>query len=81
MPYYQTEGGSEAVHAHWLTVRRDILPLAQSNGKKMDAVDAYAEVVHAEATMRVQVEGDGEGIAWGADLDAIGARNAKDKDP
>ncbi|KAF8511443.1 Mo25-like-domain-containing protein [Gautieria morchelliformis] len=43
----------------WLTVHRDILPLAQSNGKKMNAVDAYAEVVHAEATMRGQVEGDG----------------------
>jgi DNA polymerase epsilon subunit 1 len=64
-----------------LTVRREILPLAQSNGKKMDAVDAYAEVVHAEASMRVQVEGDSEGMAWGADLDAIGAKNAKDKDP
>ena len=47
----------------------------------MDAVDAYAEVVNAEAAMRVQVEGDSEGVAWGAELDTLGAKSAKDKDP
>ncbi|KAF8586771.1 DUF1744-domain-containing protein [Ramaria rubella] len=64
-----------------LTVRRDILPLAQANSKKMDAVDAYAEVVNAEAAMRVQVDEDGDGVAWGAEVDAVSAKNAKDKDP
>ncbi|KAF9451608.1 DUF1744-domain-containing protein [Macrolepiota fuliginosa MF-IS2] len=32
-----------------LTIRRDIAPLAQTNGAKRDAVDAYAEVVNATA--------------------------------
>lgn len=32
-----------------LAVRRDIVPLAQANGAKRDAVDAYAEVVNATA--------------------------------
>jgi DNA polymerase epsilon subunit 1 len=64
-----------------LTVRRDILPLALANSKKMDAVDAYAEVINAEAAMRVQADGDGEGAAWGAEVDAAGAKGARDRDP
>jgi DNA polymerase epsilon subunit 1 len=47
----------------------------------MDAVDAYAEVVNAEAAMRVQVEEGGEGVAWGAELDSIGTKSTKDKNP
>lgn len=47
----------------------------------MDAVDAYAEVVNAEAAMRVQIEGDDATVAWGADLETTGVRSAKDKDP
>lgn len=50
-----------------LAVRRDLLPLAQSNGAKLNAVDAYAEVVNAEAATRVQWEGEERTQAWGAD--------------
>ncbi|KZS89156.1 DUF1744-domain-containing protein [Sistotremastrum niveocremeum HHB9708] len=41
-----------------LTVRRDLLPLAQANAAKIDAVDAYAEVVHAE--MHIEIDEDVE---------------------
>ncbi|GJJ12948.1 hypothetical protein Clacol_007195 [Clathrus columnatus] len=63
-----------------LTVRRDLLPLALANGKKLDAVDAYAEVVNAEAALRIQVDGE-ETRAWGAEGDETGGKNYKDKDP
>ncbi|KAF8518703.1 hypothetical protein BU17DRAFT_90783 [Hysterangium stoloniferum] len=64
-----------------LTVRRDMLPLALANGKKMDAVDAYAEVVNAEVAMRVQVDGEGEHTAWGLEADVTNGNGSKDKDP
>ena len=37
-----------------LTVRRDIMPLALANSAKLDAVDAYAEVVQATAAKRTR---------------------------
>jgi len=49
-----------------------------TNGKKMDAVEAYADVINAESAMRVQVDADGEGPAWGGEMDPKGV---KDKDP
>ncbi|KIJ49176.1 hypothetical protein M422DRAFT_28152 [Sphaerobolus stellatus SS14] len=64
-----------------LTVRREILPLALANSKKMDAVDAYAEVVNAEAAMRVQLDGQGTEAAWGAEAEEATGKGAKDKDP
>ena len=48
-----------------LTVRRDIMPLALANSAKLDAVDAYAEVVTATsagAATNVELEGE-----WAAD--------------
>lgn len=62
-----------------LAVRREIVPLATENGSKLNAVDAYAEVVNmSEAGMRVEVE-----TSWAAEADALNgnARNAKDMDP
>lgn len=56
------------------------MPLALANGKKMDAVDAYAEVVNAEAALRVQADDD-ETTAWGAEGNSTGAKAYKDKDP
>lgn len=46
-----------------LTVRRDIMPLALSNGAKRDAVDAYAEVLNAAsgnggASIDIEMEDD-----------------------
>jgi DNA polymerase epsilon subunit 1 len=63
-----------------LTVRRDLMPLALANSAKLDAVDAYAEVVQAttEATMSIEV-----GDEWGMDVDsaATSGPGSKDKDP
>ncbi|EJD53603.1 DUF1744-domain-containing protein [Auricularia subglabra TFB-10046 SS5] len=59
-----------------LAVRRDIMPLALANSAKMNAVDAYAEVVNAEAALRVQWEQEARTEAWGADGEVH-----KDKDP
>lgn len=69
-----------------LTVRRDIMPLALANSAKLDAVDAYAEVVQATADAGMSIEVDEE---WGADLEqstsnarGTGANSgARDKDP
>ncbi len=44
-----------------LAVRRDIVPLAQNNGAKRGAVDAYAEVINATsggAGMDIDFEGE-----------------------
>ncbi|PCH37205.1 DUF1744-domain-containing protein [Wolfiporia cocos MD-104 SS10] len=62
-----------------LAVRRELMPLALANSAKLDAVDAYAEVVNTAAA-RVQVEIDGE---WGAEAEQGSARwtGARDKDP
>lgn len=40
-----------------LAVRKDLLPLALMNSSKMDAVDAYAEVIQASARMEIDVGG------------------------
>lgn len=64
-----------------LAVRRDLLPLALGNGKKMDAIDAYAEVVNAESAMRIQLEGEGTEAAWGAETEEVNGKGSKDKDP
>lgn len=62
-----------------LAVRRDIMPLALANSAKLDAVDAYAEVVHAAADPSMTIEVESE---WGADIDQTGGRGgSKDKDP
>lgn len=61
-----------------LAVRREIVPLALANGAKLDAVDAYAEVVNmSEAGMHVEVE------SWSAEADLINGngKNAKNSDP
>ncbi|KAG8951372.1 DNA polymerase epsilon catalytic subunit [Tulasnella sp. 424] len=39
-----------------LSVRKDLLPLALKNSQKMDAIDAYAEVVNATANMQVSMD-------------------------
>lgn len=58
------------------TIRRDLLPLARSNSEKFTAVDAYADVVSAEAA--ANGHGDDETKAWGAEDDI---RKKKDKEP
>lgn len=55
-----------------LTVRRDLMPLALANSAKRDAVDAYAEVVSATASMDIAFE---DGVSESQHM--IG----KDKDP
>ncbi|THH04963.1 hypothetical protein EW145_g5144 [Phellinidium pouzarii] len=62
-----------------LSVRREIIPLAMENGAKLNAVDAYAEVVNmSESGMRVEVE-----TSWGAEADILNgsSKNVKDTDP
>ncbi|KAI0646313.1 DUF1744-domain-containing protein [Trametes meyenii] len=65
-----------------LTVRRDIMPLALANSAKLDAVDAYAEVVNATAAAATNIELEGE---WAADVDEAASSSrrpgARDKDP
>lgn len=58
------------------TIRRDLLPLARSNSEKFTAVDAYADVVSAEAA--ANGHGDDENRAWGAEDDT---KKKKDKEP
>ena len=60
-----------------LTVRRDIVPIATANSAKLDAVDAYAEVVNlSEATMQVEME------SWSTEAEMMnGGGKAKDMDP
>lgn len=59
-----------------LNVRRDLLPLAQANGAKRDAVDAYAEVVSASVGASMDVELEGEWAALGAS-----SSKGRDQDP
>lgn len=61
-----------------LTVRRDIMPLALANSAKLDAVDAYAEVVQAtaaDASMNIEMDSE-----WAMVVDSAGP-GSKDKDP
>jgi DNA polymerase epsilon subunit 1 len=69
-----------------LTVRRDIVPLALANSAKMNAVDAYAEVVNAEAaaaSLKIMVDGDDVATtAWSMDVDGGNTKKgAGDRDP
>ncbi len=59
-----------------LAVRRDIVPLATENGAKLNAVDAYAEVVNMSEA-KVQVE------SWAEEADMLNgnSKSAKDADP
>lgn len=63
-----------------LTVRRDIMPLALANSAKLNAVDAYAEVVQATAdgaSMSVEIETE-----FGMEAEASHTnRYSRDKDP
>jgi len=66
-----------------LAVRKDIMPLALANSAKLTAVDAYAEVVHAEAAgKKVYFDGDDEAMAWGLEGDGGNTKKGShDKDP
>ncbi|KAG8816446.1 DNA polymerase epsilon catalytic subunit [Serendipita sp. 399] len=68
-----------------LTVRRDIMPLALANSAKMNAIDAYAEVIKAEAaSTRIVVNGeDAPSAAWSMDVDSISEtkKGSGDRDP
>ncbi|THH26723.1 hypothetical protein EUX98_g7459 [Antrodiella citrinella] len=59
-----------------LNVRRDIMPLALANGAKLDAVDAYAEVIQATSNASVPIELESE---WGAEAESSHA--GRDRDP
>lgn len=62
-------------------VRRELLPLATANASKFTAVDAYADVVGAEAAHAGaggHDDEEGGSRAWGEDEDA---RKRKDKEP
>ncbi|KAG8992881.1 DNA polymerase epsilon catalytic subunit, partial [Tulasnella sp. 427] len=60
-----------------LSVRKDLLPLALKNSQKMDAIDAYAEVVNATANMQVSIED-----SWTAEAESSTSksRNADPKE-
>ena len=61
-----------------LAVRREVVPLALENGAKLNAVDAFAEVVNmSEASVRVEMD------SWAAEADALNgtSKNVKDTDP
>ncbi|KAH8103388.1 hypothetical protein BXZ70DRAFT_925423 [Cristinia sonorae] len=59
-----------------LTVRRDIMPLALANAAKLDAVDAYAEVIQATSNASMPIELENE---WGAEAESN--RGGRDRDP
>ncbi|KAG9043537.1 DNA polymerase epsilon catalytic subunit [Tulasnella sp. UAMH 9824] len=58
-----------------LSVRKDLLPLALKNSQKMDAIDAYAEVVNATANMQVSIDD-----SWTAEAEGSTSRS-KNTDP
>lgn len=53
-----------------------MLPLALKNSQKLDAIDAYAEVVHATANMQVGMDVDD----WGAEAESSKTKG-KNSDP
>lgn len=61
-----------------LTVRRDLMPLALANSAKLDAVDAYAEVVNSAANATTSIEIETE---WDAEAGPSHGRIGRDKDP
>ncbi|KAG8844249.1 DNA polymerase epsilon catalytic subunit, partial [Serendipita sp. 411] len=69
-----------------LTVRRDIMPLALANSAKMNAIDAYAEVIKAEAAASTKIIVNGEdapATAWSMDVDSVAEtkKGSGDRDP
>ena len=66
-----------------LTVRRDLMPLALANSAKLDAVDAYAEVVNATSAAATNIELEGEWAAEGESQTGSSRWGAgsRDKDP
>ncbi|KAI0746782.1 hypothetical protein C8Q80DRAFT_1105835 [Daedaleopsis nitida] len=64
-----------------LTVRRDIMPLALANSAKLDAVDAYAEVVNATSGAATNIELEGEWAADGESQAGSSRWGGRDKDP
>jgi DNA polymerase epsilon subunit 1 len=67
------------------TVRRELLPLAETNSAKFTAVDAYADIVGAEkaqhaggADLLGLGDGDEGGRAWGAEDEA---KKRRDREP
>ncbi|ORY22632.1 hypothetical protein BCR39DRAFT_551237 [Naematelia encephala] len=61
------------------TLRRELLPMAQSNSAKFTAVDAYADIVGTEGAMsHLNGDGDGDEKAWGAEDDV---KKRRDKEP
>lgn len=54
-------------------MRKDILPLALRNSQKMDAIDAYAEVINATANMQVSIDDP-----WGTEGMASGSKGKKE---
>lgn len=60
-----------------LVVRKDILPLALANSSKMDAVDAYAEVLQASARMEI----DPDHLDPMAEAEAYTTRKDRPSDP
>lgn len=65
--------------ADLFSVRREIVPLALANRAKLDAVDAYAEVVEATMGVAVDEEGfPGGGESWAA---GEGKRKGRELEP
>lgn len=60
------------------SVRRELLPLAKANSAKFTAVDAYADIIGAEAARNGHGDEEMEGQAWGAEADG---RKRRDKEP
>lgn len=61
-----------------LTVRRDLLPLAQANNAKLTALDAFAEVVGSTSRMQVDFEGE---APWGAEAESTAEKHNRQADP
>jgi DNA polymerase epsilon subunit 1 len=60
-------------------IRRELLPLAKVNASRFTAVDAYADVIGAEAARTgAQLNDEGEERAWGAEDEG---RKRKDREP
>ena len=61
------------------SVRRELLPLAQTNSAKFTAVDAYADVVGAEGIMPAFAGGEeSEERAWGVEEET---KQRRDREP
>lgn len=61
-----------------LTVRRDLLPIALANSSKLDAVDAYAEVIQQSSHMNVDIPA---GDLWEAEGESVANKKNRTTDP